>query len=119
TGPHLTREKQATACFFSPVPSFKSSFGRILIISDENRAEVFARASGRCVTADDELLFVNAFKFDPGAASTARFVNGLTLLSDDAFQPAPLYLLEQRLHITLDLAGITDRLRYVRAKLRQ
>jgi len=39
------------------------------VVTDEQRAEVFAAAFGWCVATDDELLLLGQFDFDPGTAS--------------------------------------------------
>ena len=71
---------------------------------------MFARTAGRCVTANHKFLFVYALKFDPGAASSARFVNGIALFADDSFEAATLHFLKQRRRVAADLAGKANRI---------
>ena len=62
----------------NPVPTFPAKYEiAILVVADENCAEMFARPLRRGVSANDEFLFVDAFEFDPCAASPAGFVNGV------------------------------------------
>src|SRR5436309_13802914 len=67
----------------------------LIVITDQQRAEMLARACRRCVATDDEFLLVHAFQFDPSPAPAAGFVNGIALLADEAFQTASLNFRQQ------------------------
>ena len=56
------------------------------IVADEQRAEVFASSFGERVAADNELLTLGDFEFDPGAAAPAVLVDRIQSLRDQAFE---------------------------------
>src|SRR5436305_1040214 len=68
----------------------------LIVITNQQRAEMLARACRRSVATDDEFLLVHAFQFDPNPATAAGFVNGIALLTDETFQTAPLNFRQQR-----------------------
>src|SRR4029077_1342443 len=80
----------------------------ILVVADENCAEIFACPLRRGVSANDEFLFVDTLEFDPCAASAAGFVNGVTLFPDNSFQPAAFHFFQQKGGVAADRTGITD-----------
>src|SRR5207245_8473241 len=54
----------------------------LIVITNQQRAEMLARACRRSVATDDEFLLVHAFKYDPTPATADAFVNGIALLTD-------------------------------------
>src|SRR5213596_3379042 len=60
----------------------------VLVVANQNCAEMFARALRRRVSANDEFLFVNAFELDPCAAATPWLVNRVALFAHNSFQAA-------------------------------
>src|SRR5438552_7103192 len=65
------------------------------VIPDEERAEIFPRARGRRISTDDEFLFIDAFKFDPGTATPARLIDGIAPFANNPFQTMPFDLSQQ------------------------
>src|SRR5437660_12104145 len=51
----------------------------VLIIADQNRAEVLARAAARRVAANHKFLLVDGLELDPRAATASWLVNGFAL----------------------------------------
>src|SRR3954471_2215134 len=88
-------------------------------ITDQECAEMLPGALGWSEATDNELLFVHALEFDPGATAPPRFVNRIAHLADQALQSAPLYFLQQLCSIPADLAGIADRIAEAITKSRQ
>src|SRR5437764_4046729 len=76
----------------------------VLIVTNEDRAEIFARPLRRRVSADNEFLFIDTFELYPPAASAPGFVNRITLFADNPFQAEALYLFEKSSGITADRA---------------
>src|SRR5581483_3728372 len=83
------------------------------VVADQNRAEIGTRTFRLGVTADDKFLFQAPLEFHPGAASPPRFVAGIALLGDEAFETARLHLAHDTRRIRLDARGEPDLLRSV------
>ena len=56
---------------------------------------MFACTSRRSVAANDKLLLIDAFYFDPGAATPAWFVNGIPQFADETLKAVPLNFRKQ------------------------
>src|SRR5262245_53952708 len=62
----------------------------VLVIADQDGAEILARSLRRRVSADDKLLSVHVFVVDPRSTSSARFVNGVPKVANSPFEAAAL-----------------------------
>src|SRR5436305_10756603 len=91
----------------------------VLIVTNEDRAEIFARPLRRRVSADNKFLFVDTFELDPCAASAPGFVNGVTLFADNSFQAATLYFFEKSFGVAANRAGVANRITCVSAEFFQ
>src|SRR5688572_8791843 len=80
----------------------------LLVVTDQQRAEMFSRALRRREATDDKFLLAHAFEFDPRATPAARFVSRPALFADHSLQPQPLYLFQERVGIPSDLAREPD-----------
>src|SRR2546423_6743729 len=89
----------------------------VLIVTNEDRTEIFARPLRRRVSADNEFLFVDTFELYPRAASAPGFVNRVTLFADNPFQAAALYLFEKSFGIAADRVSVTCRVTGVSAEI--
>ena len=56
------------------------------LVADQQSSEVFAAAFGRCVAANNKLLVLGQFDFDPGAAASAGLVQRIGSFGDQAFE---------------------------------
>src|SRR5438876_12110385 len=65
----------------------------VLIVTNEDRVEIFARPLRRRVSADNEFLFVDTFELYERASSAPRFVNRVTVVADNSFEAEAHYLL--------------------------
>src|SRR5262249_49476587 len=81
----------------------------VLVVTNQDCAEMFARALWRRVSPNDEFLFVDTFELDPCATSAAGFVNGVTLFADDTFKTAALHFFEKSICVAANRAGTTNR----------
>src|SRR6266480_6438128 len=81
----------------------------VLIVTNENGTEIFARPLRRRVSADNEFLFVDTFELDPCAASAPGFVNRVALFADNPFQAATLYFFEKSFGVATNRTGVANR----------
>ena len=108
-----------------PVPTLPAYLSRaVLVIPDEQRAEVGPAAGGIGVTADHELLLPDAFELQP-VPRAARDVRRLRALGDQPLPARPARLREPPLRVVaprfaeLQRRARPDRLRQPRAALEQ
>src|SRR5215471_7920903 len=80
-----------------------------LVIADQDSAEILARALRRRESADDKLLFVDAFEFYPCTTSSARFVKGVAQFANNSFETAALHFLQELIGVATDGARVTNR----------
>src|SRR5688572_4817460 len=75
----------------------------LLVIANQQGAEVFSRALRWREATDDELLLAHAFEFDPRATPSARFVSRSALFTDHSLQPQSLHFPQECVRIPSDL----------------
>src|SRR5438132_856888 len=67
----------------------------LFVVANEQRAEKFSRGLRVCEAADDELLFVADFKFDPRAGTLTGFVEGIFAFADQTFEAEAARMFEK------------------------
>src|SRR5688572_3332809 len=91
----------------------------LLVVTDQQRAEMFSRALRWREATNDELLLAHAFEFDPRATPSARFVSRPALFADHSLQPQSLDFPQERVRIPSDLTGEPDAAARILAKRRE
>ena len=79
-----------------------------LVVPDQQRAEVLARARRRSESANNKFLFGHAFDLYPGAAPPARLVDGARPFPDQSFQTAAFYFREQTFAVVAEIGREPD-----------
>ena len=80
----------------------------LLVVADQQCAEILPRPLRWREATDDKLLLVHALELDPGAAATTGFVNRTHLFADDALESQSLHFPEKRLRIASNLSRKAD-----------